>query len=235
MKKLVILTILLCSGTLIFAQNKTELTKHYESYYAEMKKQGDVQGIISAMTHLNVLSPSKARKDTLAYVYMSDGKYLQALNTIGIDYNPSDSDIAVEVKAVSLKALSEIERAVVQFEELYKRDQNAYIAYELAELSLQLEKLEDTKKYINFGIANVKDDAVKGFFESQQPYQVPLKAAFYYLKGLLSFNEDKVENLDSAVNFMNQALQLAPNFNLAKISKNALLNQKQGATEETKD
>ena len=66
-------------------------------------------------------------------------------------------------------------------------------------------------------------------------YQVPLKAAFYYLKGLLSFNEDKVENLDTAVNFMNQALQLAPNFNLAKISKNALLNQKQGATEETKD
>ena len=234
MKKLVVLIILLSAGTLSFAQNN-DLLKHYKAYYAEMKKQGDVQGIINAMTHLNVLSPSKARKDTLAYVYMSDGKYLQALNTIGIEHNTSDSDMAVEVKAVSLKALSELERAIVQFEELYKRDSNTYIAYELAELSLQLEKLDDAKKYINFGIANVKDDAVKGFYETQQPYQVPLKAAFYYLKGLLTFNENKAENIDTAVSFMEQAMQIAPNFSLAKISKDALLNQKKGTTEATKN
>lgn len=234
MKKLVVLIILLSTGTLSYAQN-SELIKHYEAYYAEMKKQGDVQGIVNAMTHLNVLSPSKARKDTLAYVYMSDGKYLQALNTIGIDHNTSDSDMAVEVKAVSLKALSELDRAVVQFKELYKRDPNPYIAYELAELSLQLEKLEDAKKYINYGIANVKDDAVKGFYETQQPYQVPLKAAFYYLKGLLTFNENKAENIDSAVSFMEQAMKIAPNFSLAKLSKDALLNQKEVATEATKN
>jgi hypothetical protein len=235
MKKLVVIVILLSSTALTVAQNNSDLIKHYEAYYTQMKKQGDVQGIINAMTHLNLLSPSKERLDTLAYVYMSDGKYLQALNTIGIEHDTSDSDIAVEVKAVSLKALSEIERATVQFEELYKRDQNPYLAYELAELSLQLEKLEDAKKYINYGIANVKDDAKKGFYESQQPYQVPLKAAFYYLKGLLSFNENKAENIDTAVNFMNQALQIAPNFNLAKISKEALISQKQAGAEATKN
>lgn len=234
MKKLIVFIVLLSAGNQIIAQN-SDLLKHYEAYYTEMKKQGDVQGIINAMTHLNILSPSKARKDTLAYIYMSDGKYLQALNTIGIDHDSTDSDMAVEVKAVSLKALSELERATVQFEELYKRNPNAYIAYELGELSLQLEKLEDAKKYINYGIANVKDDAVKGFYESQQPYQVPLKAAFYYLKGLLSFNENKTENIDTAVSFMDQAMQIAPNFNLAKISKEALLNQKQAASEANKN
>ena len=48
------------------AQSNSELLKHYESYYAQMKKQGDMQGVINALTHLHVLSPNKARLDTLA-------------------------------------------------------------------------------------------------------------------------------------------------------------------------
>lgn len=208
------------------AQTKSDLTKHYEAYYAQMKKQGDIQGIIDAMTHLNVLQPSPARLDTLAYVYMSDGRYLQALNTIGIDPNPSDSDIALEVKAVSLKSLGEPERAIPHFNEMFKRKPNTQIAYELADLNLQLGKLEEAKKHINYGMANVNDTTMKAYYESNQPYQVPLKAGFYYLKGILVFNENKTENIDTAVGFFDQAMQIAPNFNLAKISKEALLSQK---------
>lgn len=208
------------------AQTKSDLTKHYEAYYAQMKKQGDIQGIIDAMTHLNVLQPLPARLDTLAYVYMSDGRYLQALNTIGIDPNPSDSDIALEVKAVSLKSLGEPERAIPHFNEMFKRKPNTQIAYELADLNLQLGKLEEAKKHINYGMANVNDTTMKAYYESNQPYQVPLKAGFYYLKGILVFNENKTENIDTAVGFFDQAMQIAPNFNLAKISKEALLSQK---------
>ena len=49
-----------------------------------MQKQGDVQGIINAMTHLLVLEPNIVRKDTLAALYMNEGKYVQALNLLGI-------------------------------------------------------------------------------------------------------------------------------------------------------
>ena len=208
------------------AQSKTELVKHYEAYYTQMKKQGDVQGIIDAITHLNVLQPSQARLDTLAYVYMSDGRFLQALNTLGIEPNASDSDIALEVKAVSLKSLSEPERAIPHFNEMFKRKPNAQIAYELADLNLQIGNLEEAKKHINYGIANVKEATMKAYYETQQPYQVPLKAGFYYLKGLLVFNENQTENIDSAISFFSQALQIAPNFNLANLSKEALLSKK---------
>ncbi|MCB0423698.1 MAG: hypothetical protein KDD13_03620 [Mangrovimonas sp.] len=225
MKKLIFLAVLMPVFCLQ-AQTKSDLTKHYEAYYAQMKKQGDIQGIIDAMTHLNVLQPLPARLDTLAYVYMSDGRYLQALNTIGIDPNPSDSDIALEVKAVSLKSLGEPERAIPHFNEMFKRKPNTQIAYELADLNLQLGKLEEAKKHINYGMANVNDTTMKAYYESNQPYQVPLKAGFYYLKGILVFNENKTENIDTAVGFFDQAMQIAPNFNLAKISKEALLSQK---------
>ena len=38
-----------------FAQTDSYLIDHYKMYYAQMQKQGDVQGIINAMTHLLVL------------------------------------------------------------------------------------------------------------------------------------------------------------------------------------
>ena len=115
MRKLLLLVFLLPATIFVQAQSSAELTKHYEAYYAQMKKQGDVQGIVDALTHLNVLKPSQARLDTLAYVYMSDSRFIQALNTIGIDPNPSDSDIAVEVKAISLKNINEIEASASCF------------------------------------------------------------------------------------------------------------------------
>jgi len=88
----------------VTAQSSSELAKHYEAYYEQMKKQGDVQGVINALTHLNVLQPNQSRTDTLAYLYANGRNYLQALNTLGIEKKAGDSDLAVEVKAISLKS-----------------------------------------------------------------------------------------------------------------------------------
>ena len=86
-------------------QSFDALSTHYEAYYKQMKKQGDVQGVIDALTHLNVIKPNQSRLDTLAVFYMNEGRHIQALNTIGIELKSDDSDMAVEVKAVSLQAL----------------------------------------------------------------------------------------------------------------------------------
>lgn len=191
-----------------------------------MRTQGDVQGVINALTHLNILSPSQARKDTLAVLYMNEGKHVQALNTIGIDRNENDSDMAVEVKAISLQVLNQIERSVEHYEELYKRKPNPLVAYELADLKIQLDDLLGATKHITFGVANSKSDIMRTYYESQSQYQVPMKAAFIYLKGLVRFKENKTLNIDAAIEIMDEALAIAPNFNLAQISKDALLSQK---------
>ena len=191
-----------------------------------MRTQGDVQGVINALTHLNILSPSQARKDTLAVLYMNEGKHVQALNTIGIDRNENDSDMAVEVKAISLQVLNQIERSVEHYEELYKRKPNPLVAYELADLKIQLDDLLGATKHITFGVANSKSVVMRTYYESQSQYQVPMKAAFIYLKGLVRFKENKTLNIDAAIEIMDEALAIAPNFNLAQISKDALLSQK---------
>ncbi|GAA4895416.1 hypothetical protein GCM10023311_20160 [Flaviramulus aquimarinus] len=226
MKKLFGL-VLLVSGFMMSAQTNSELLKHYEAYCEQMKSQGDVQGIINGMTHLNILSPSQARKDTLAYIYMNENKYMQALNTIGIENNATDSDIAIEVKAIALKAVKQPKLAIGFFEVLFKRSPNALIAYELAELNLQIQNLAEAEKHINYGLTNAKDDMKKAFYETQTPYEVPLKSAFMYLNAVNVYNKDKKANIDAAVDILDATLKTAPNFNLIQITKNELLRQKQ--------
>jgi hypothetical protein len=226
MKKIVVF-VLLISGVTLNAQSNTDLVKHFEAYYAQMKAQGDVQGIINAMTHLNLLAPSVARKDTLAYIYMSEGKYVQALNTIGYERVLDDSDIAVEVKAVSLKAVKQPELAIGLFDEMFKRNPNALIAYELAELNLQTQKYAEAEKHITYGLANAKDDMKKAFYETQTPYEVSLKSAFMYLNALSVYNKDRKANIDAAVDILDAALKASPNFNLIQLTKTELLRQKQ--------
>ena len=223
MKKLVFGSVLMIGLTGI-AQTNSELQKHYEAFYKEMRLQGDVDGVITALTHLNVLSPSQARKDTLAYIYANDNQHLQALNTIGIEKLDSDSDLAVQVKAISLKALNQPKRSLEHFEELFKRNPNAYLAYEMADLKIQTGDNEGASKDIEYGLANAKDDQKYAFYERQQPYEVPLKAAFIHLKALVQYNIDK--NIDTAVATIDEALKIDPNFNLASLSKQALQSRK---------
>lgn len=222
MKKLILLLVVMASFS-ITAQTKTELQKHFEGYYKQMKQQGDVQGVINAMTHLEVLKPSQARKDTIAYLYVSENMNVEALNTIGIEKNADDSDLNAEVKALALKSLNQPKRSLEHYEVLYSRKPNAYLAYEIADLKIQLQDLVGAKTSIEYGLANLKEDMKHAFYETQQPYETSLKAAFTYLKALVIYNEDTANNVESAIATLNHALVMDPNFNLARISKDALL------------
>ena len=207
------------------AQTEESLLKHYEAYYNQMRSQGDVRGVINALTHLNVLQPSIERRDTLAYVYSNNNQHMQALNTVGIELNPEDSDLAIQVKAVSLKSLNQPRRALEQFKLMYERAPNPYIAYEIADLKIQIGDSPGALSDIEYGIANSQDDMKYAFYERQQPYEVPLKAAFIHLKGLAQYNIDK-SNIDQAIASFDEALKMAPNFNLASLSKQALESRK---------
>ncbi len=222
MKKL-ILSLFLLVGFYAQAQ---DLKAHYEAFYKEMRMQGDINGVITALTHLNVLDPNQSRRDTLAYVYANNNQHLQALNTIGIEKLESDSDLAVQVKAISLKALNQPKRAIEQFEILHKRSPSAYLAYEMADLKIQIGDNDGAIADIEYGISNATDDMKYAFYERQQPYEVPLKAALIHLKGLMQYNMDK-NNIDQAIATIDEALKIDPNFNLASLSKQALESRKE--------
>ena len=225
MKNIITIIALLISIS-AFSQSNQELLSHYQKYYKQMQSQSDIQGVINALTHLNILSPNQARTDTLATLYMNEGRHVEALNTIGIEKNEADSDLAVQVKAFSLKAINDIDQSLIHYEELFKRKPNPFIAYELAEMKIRKGDLLGATRNITFGIANSNGDIVRNYYETQQPYSVPMRAAFIYLKGLVKINEDRENNIDETIGIMEEALAVAPNFNMAKISIDALTAQK---------
>ena len=225
MKNIITILALLISIS-AFSQSNQELLSHYQKYYKQMQSQSDIQGVINALTHLNILSPNQARTDTLATLYMNEGRHVEALNTIGIEKNEADSDLAVQVKAFCLKAINDIDQSLIHYEELFKRKPNPFIAYELAEMKIRKGDLLGATRNITFGIANSNGDIVRNYYETQQPYSVPMKAAFIYLKGLVKINEDRENNIDETIGIMQEALAVAPNFNMAKISIDALTAQK---------
>lgn len=230
MKKLFILVCTLGACYLGKAQSSNELLTHYKAYYKEMKKQGDLQGCINALTHLSILEPSQARRDTLAYYYLSGNQYVEALNVIGIEKDENASMLALNVKAVALKSVNQYEKAIEQFEILYKKAPTIYIAYDLSDLSLQVGKFQEAIKYTEYGIANAKDTDKIAFYETQQPYEVPAKAAFLYQKALCQFSLNQAD-IDTPIATIKQALNIEPNFNMALTIKQALLQKKAGATE----
>ena len=225
MKNIITILALLISIS-AFSQSNQELLSHYQKYYKQMQSQSDIQGVINALTHINILSPNQARTDTLATLYMNEGRHVEALNTIGIEKNEADSDLAVQVKAFSLKAINDIDQSLIHYEELFKRKPNPFIAYELAEMKIRKGDLMGATRNITFGIANSNGDIVRNYYETQQPYSVPMKAAFIYLKGLVKINEDRENNINETIGIMEEALAVAPNFNMAKISIDALTAQK---------
>lgn len=227
MKKLILLVLVMGSLS-ITAQTKTELQKHFEAYYKQMKKQGDIQGVINAMTHLDVLKPTQARKDTLAYIYISEGRNVEALNTIGIEKSGTDSDLNTEIKAIALNALGERPRALEFYNVLFSKKPTPSIAYEIADLMLQTGNLASAKEKIEYGLANVTDEMRRTYYETQQPYQTSLKAGLLYLKAIVTYSENKDANQEIALATLNRALAIDPNFNMAKISKEALLTRKKG-------
>ena len=224
-----ILAVIVMSSLNITAQTKTELQKHFENYYQQMKRQGDVQGVINAMTHLEVLKPSQARKDTLAYIYVSEGRNMEALNTIGVEKNATDSDLNTEIKAIALNALGERQRALEFYTILYNKKASPALAYELADIMLQTGDLTGAQEKVEYGLTNVTDDMRRTYYESQQPYQTSLKAGLLYLKAIVTYSQDKDANQEIALATLNRALSIDPNFNLARISKEALLNRKKGS------
>ncbi|MGS2761693.1 tetratricopeptide repeat protein [Sinomicrobium sp. M5D2P9] len=228
MKKIIILAVF---ASFFAANGQSDLKKHYNAFYKQMRTQGDIRGAINALTHLYVIEPSDARKDTLAFLYANSGQYMQAINLLGTEKDVSASDMAVDVKAISLKSLDQPQLAVQQYDILFERKPDAFLAYELADLNLQIGKIEEAKKHIAYGLENVKDDMKVPFYESKPPYEVPLKAALTYEKGLLTYNEDKTK-IDEALKLIDEAISLAPNFNLAKQIRQALSNQKTKTTEE---
>ena len=94
-------------------------------------------------------------------------------------------------------------------------------------LKIQTGDINGATLNITYGIANATSDMMKPYYETQTPYQVPVLAGFIYLKAIAKFRENPETNHDAAISILNEALELAPNFNMANLAVDAIRAQKE--------
>lgn len=212
-------------ATSAIAQNTTSLA--FETQKLNQAKAYNDEAVITSSIY-NIIAlegPQSTYKDTLAYRYFSNRKFVSCYlvtNDI-IKYKPDNLEL-LEMNAVSLESMGALDKAHEVYVTLLAKKGDNYLAYKLAGLELRMEKYEEAYATIKKA-ATLKDAGdINITFQVNQNYNqnVPLKPSISYLEGIIAQSLNKPGEAKAS---FEKAIQLFPEFVLAK-SKLELLNTK---------
>lgn len=196
--------------------------------YSTGLKYYDLQVATTALYNAMALKPDrKDLRDSLALIYFAGERYGQAY-TLGEEIlkdNPKRNDI-LEMVAVSKQSLGLIKESLADYETLYSGEKQLFYLYQIATLQYQLKRYGECVGSLDQIIANEasakQNVSIRNSNSSSQ--SVPMKAAALNVKGIVASDLNQDAN---AKEFFNQAIQLFPEFALAKGNLAALV-QREG-------
>lgn len=154
--------------------------------------------------------------ETLVSLYFEAGQYTSAaVSALDLLEKNDQSVVALEVAAYSLEQLGAFDRALPQFERHFLLTGNLFSLYKTAYMQYSLNRQEEAINSINMIVKNPKSSDEKvGFPKADNTNQeISIKAAALNLKGMVyMYQKNKAE----AIQAINQALELAPDFEIAK-------------------
>ncbi len=184
---------------------------------------GDQEVAVSKMYNIIAIQgPESTYKDSLAYLYFSNRKFLSCFLVINeiLDRNPDKIEL-LEMGAISLESVGAKEKAVEEYQKLLAKSNKSFHAYKLAGLQLEIKKFDDAFVSIKKADQLPTDDLVTISFRVNPTYtqDISLKASIAYLEGIIA--ETLKKGTEAKVAF-ERAIKLFPDFVLAKSRLDAL-------------
>lgn len=216
LRALLLALALSCVLTTATAQTSKEAA-HYKEVYRLAARYGDYTTAIAATYHLMALDPADAAlKDTLASLYFGARSWAQAM-TLGREILTGQPDNAkmLQLVAISEENLGRAKEALEAYEKVYAQTKLPFHLYKVAVLQYQLQRLGECQNTLGMVIFAPEADKAKVALpvNQQQQQEVNLKAAAFYVRGLVSL--DQKEPMLARQAFQ-EALRLEPQFVLAK-------------------
>jgi tetratricopeptide (TPR) repeat protein len=200
--------------------HKNDLLNLEKTIYKQALQNYDLETAQVALYHIINLEGSQSTYlDSLAFVYFNQKKFLPCVRVANQILEKQEKLPILEIKAVSLENLNAIKDAIQAYEKIYKLKKDALVAYKLADLQSKLSRSAEAYTTLK-SAENLKfPKGVSIIFPSEKKNEtqnVPLKAAFYNLLAKTSYD---LHNYDLAIKYYDQALQIYPDFYIAKQNK----------------
>ena len=230
--KYTVLLVLSCLAVTAFSQpgKKTATlppttVETHKTVYNMALKTGETNVALISLYYIVAEEGSKsAYKDSMAILYFNMGSYTQC-EIVAAEIVKDNADTVakggklpvLEVLALSQSALGKTKEAIASFEKLLPLTNEMFHAYRLAELQFLYkrygESVESIKKAEN--LKNSLSSPITIDMGNNQAQQVQLEAAVMNLKGFI-WMELYPNELDKAIGYFSKALEIQPNFVLAK-------------------
>ena len=227
MKKLLITAVLglVFGSQLLMAQDAFDTQS---KIYRTALKNYDLQAATIALYNMQALKPERADlNDSLALLYFAGERYAQAY-LVGegiVKADPKRNDM-LEVVAVSKQNLGLIKESLADYEKLYAAEKSVFYLYQMATLQYQLKRYGECVASLDQIISNAESEKQKVNIRVQQGSQeVPMRAAAYNVKGICAMELNQEE---AAKQNFNKAVELFPDFALAKGNLEAIAKKKAG-------
>jgi len=213
----------LCLCTLLGAcSNCTQEEKFIAQMYKQSIDSGDYATAAGILEHLPISDSSTKNshwQDSLAYVYLKMENY-GACESVCTKLLQKDSFkvAAIEMLALSLHNQGKIAQAAQAYQRLVPKSRNVHHAYTLAQLQFELNQLSSALSTVHFAfsLSYLPSDWVEVYIQENKCQRVPVEAALAYLKGLVLGELNPIQNKQLAKEAYEQAIQVAPDFLIAK-------------------
>jgi predicted Zn-dependent protease len=230
-----LLALLLCLSTVVYAQQETPSTTDTESLrkrnetdqriYQLAMRYNDLPAARVKLMELIERNPNNNRyAELLATLYFDDGQFASAaVAAIDLLERNDQNPTGLEIAAYALEQLGAMDRALPNFERHYLITGTLFSLYKSAYLQFSLNKEEEAMNSVNMIIKDRKStDELIGFpIENNDTQEVSLKAAALNLKGMIYMGQ---QNKAEAIEALNEALSLAPDFLVAQENLKAAQN-----------
>jgi tetratricopeptide (TPR) repeat protein len=187
-----------------------------QSAYQLAMRYNDFQAAKDKLFSLIIRNPEDLRyPELLGSLYfeneMATSAALVALDILQVNEKSIGS---LEIAAFSLEQLGALDRALPHFERLFLLTGDNFSLYKSAFIQYNLKKYQEALNSVNMLSKNTKPDDKIGFPISQtETQEIGMKAAALNLKGMIYLDQGSKAEAKLA---FEEAIQLEPNFNLAK-------------------
>ncbi len=198
----------------VHAQSSAEI---HRKVYKQSLERGDLNAATVAVQYLIADGSVEGNwEDTLARLYFSSGQYPLARNISEKLLKSDPSSVPMlTIAAYSNKSLGLTKEAIPFFESLYAKTGHAGSLYELISLQFTLKRYGEAADNIEILLKDPKASEAKTLIQvgNGPGQEVPLNVAALNIKGVIAL---ELGNEEDAMRIFNEALELMPEFALAK-------------------